>query len=202
MKQSTDKLKVVDKVEKNIKYVLVNLKITRQTALIEHVEDKLSVIRAEAFLLQNKFDKYLTENNIVEFYKKFKIQCGETEENSKYLKTHMSKALRLTWIKNYTRIIPNDVIDIKKKTDALKVFDNYVVLHFNSLNESVNDTKEEIREKAKDPILFGVIKDSSKLYYVGDWVDEYCDLTLDKLLEEINLKEVNKLNTENITNNG
>jgi hypothetical protein len=28
-----------------------------------------------------------------------------------------------------------------------------------------------------------LIKGSKKLYYICDWVDEYCDLTLDKVVE-------------------
>ena len=44
-------------------------------------------------------------------------------------------------------------------------------------------TREE-REKAKrrDPILFGIFKESRKLYYIGDWVDDYCDLTRKRIL--------------------
>ena len=40
-------------------------------------------------------------------------------------------------------------------------------------------TKREIEAK-KDPILFGVIKDSNKLYYIGDWITEDCNLTWEK----------------------
>ncbi len=27
-------------------------------------------------------------------------------------------------------------------------------------------------------MLFGIIKDARNFYYIGDWIDEYCDLTL------------------------
>jgi hypothetical protein len=43
-------------------------------------------------------------------------------------------------------------------------------------------------EKKKDPILFGVIQNSRKLYFIGDWTDEFCDLTLDKMMEIISDK--------------
>ena len=37
-------------------------------------------------------------------------------------------------------------------------------------------------------ILFGVFKNNSnvadRFYFLGDWVDEYCDLTLDKMVEQ------------------
>ena len=45
-------------------------------------------------------------------------------------------------------------------------------------------TEEEKRIK-KDPILFGVIYGSNKLYYIADWVDEYCDLTWDQVVEKL-----------------
>ena len=38
--------------------------------------------------------------------------------------------------------------------------------------------------------MFGIFTDKEniftldRLYYIADWVDEYCDLTLDKLVEE------------------
>jgi hypothetical protein len=46
------------------------------------------------------------------------------------------------------------------------------------------DTKEEIARK-KDPILFGLIEDRRRLYFVGDWEDEYCNLTLDKIADAV-----------------
>lgn len=45
------------------------------------------------------------------------------------------------------------------------------------------------KEKAKDPILFGVIQGSRKLYFIGDWIDDYCDLTLEKMMKTIKDKE-------------
>lgn len=35
----------------------------------------------------------------------------------------------------------------------------------------------------KDPILFGKIKETDKLYFIADWQDEHCDLTFDKLID-------------------
>ncbi len=35
------------------------------------------------------------------------------------------------------------------------------------------------------PILFGVIKGRRRLYFVGDWVDEFCDLTFDQIADAL-----------------
>ena len=57
--------------------------------------------------------------------------------------------------------------------------------------KSLTIPKETAREEAKrkDPIIFGVIAGSEKLYYVADWVDEYCDLTLEAFIDAIGIKK-------------
>ena len=85
-------------------------------------------------------------------------------------------------------MIPDNIIDKKYEIDKLKIFDNYVILHYDKDNDQTSLTKEEI-EKLKDPILFGVIRGSKKLYYIDDWEDEYCDLTLDRLVKMMDIDE-------------
>ena len=41
------------------------------------------------------------------------------------------------------------------------------------------------REKRRDPILFGLIKNSRKLYFICDWKTDTDDLTLEKLEKEL-----------------
>ena len=55
----------------------------------------------------------------------------------------------------------------------------------NIYSKSGKESKPE-----KDPIIFGAFiqrgKDvlmSERLYYIADWIDEYCDLTLEKLTQ-------------------
>ena len=78
--------------------------------------------------------------------------------------------------------IPEEVYEIKKDVDERKIFDKYVILHYEPKEDGHEMTKEE-KEKKKDPILFGVIKNSRKLYFVADWKDEYCDLTLEEMFK-------------------
>lgn len=88
--------------------------------------------------------------------------------------------LALTYLANYTRPVPQEVQDIKQKVDALCIFDNWVVLHYDPKNENNMLTQEEIRKK-RDPILFGVLGVSRKLYMIADWKDDHCDLTWEEL---------------------
>ena len=151
-----------------------------QQALVEKLLKMKDVITSEARLIENGITKYVTEEQVVKLYK-------ETEKN---------KNLKLTYIDNYIRIIPSDIIKLKDKADEIMVFDNYVILHFDPLDNAVDLTEKQKENKAKeearkkDPILFGVFSGSRKLYFIGDWIDEYCDLTLSKMMEIISDKEL------------
>jgi hypothetical protein len=151
-----------------------------QTALKENLEKKLIVIKNEIILYTNGITKFITERQLVDFYKK-------TDEN---------KNLKLTWIKNYIRLIQSEVLDIKNNIDKLEVFDNYVILHYDPDNIATDLTEKE-KEIAKDPILFGVFENSNKLYFIADWKDDYCDLTLDDIIKTLGEK-VYKINNNTL----
>ena len=145
--------------------IIKEAELMGQTALAEDLRGKNDVVKGEAVLVASGFEHYIPESLLIDFVEK----C--------------EKGLRLDWIKNFTRIIPKNIRTAKTRFDLLKVFDNYVILHFDPNNNGSKLTQKEI-EKKKDPILFGVIKGSTKLYHVGSWKDEYCDLAFDDLVEK------------------
>lgn len=159
-----------------------NANANGQVALKEVLSSKLNGLTCELKLYKEGVVKYVDETDIVKLFQQYKIP---------------KKILKLTWLKNYVRVIPPDVIEKKKIFDTKFVFDNYVVLHFDKDGTSTEMTNKE-KEKAKDPILFGVVRESRKLFYVGDWIDEHCDLTMEKLLEELELKSVRQLSQKSI----
>lgn len=165
---------------------LLHVDKTGQTALREKLKDILGIVRAEISLLDNNLTKYVSEEQMCSLYEKVNAESK----------------LKLTWIKNFVKIIPTAVLDLKQKADDLEVFDNYVILHFDPNNDATNLTQEEERAK-KDPIMFGVISESNKLYYIADWVDEYCDLTLEKMFETLQDKvlEINNESVKSFINN-
>jgi len=142
-----------------------------QTALKERLIDNLVVNKYESVLYAKGLYKAINENAVVML-----------AENSE-------KAISLDYIKNYGKMIPVDVIRKKIEIDKLHIFDNYCVMYYDPDGKTYIETKEE-EEKRKDPILFGLIKGSKKLYYICDWVDEYCDLTLDKVVEIVGKEKV------------
>jgi hypothetical protein len=159
VKSNSINIDLIDERIKGYTNLLVRAKQSGQVALFEELTDNIEVVKLESILLAAGFEKAVSEKTIIEFYKKSK------------------EGLRLDWVKNFKRIIPCEIIENKTRLDELKIFDNYVVLHYDPAGSAYGKTKEE----EKDPILFGVIKGSDKLYFVGDWVDEVCDLTLEEL---------------------
>ena len=109
------------------------------------------------------------------------------------------KGIKLDYIKNFTRPLPQTVVDKINKLNELEVFDNYVVLYYDPEGKVYKETARE-EAKRKDPIIFGVIAGSTKLYYVDDWVDEYCDLTLEKFIDAIGVSK-EELDMDNNKNN-
>src|SRR5574344_320892 len=144
-----------------------------QTKLTEELLKYKNVIACQIVLKENGFDKFVQEKSIV-----------------KFIKLSLN-GVRLDFIRNYTQIIPISVLEIKKKADDLKIFDNYCILYRSEEWESwgsgeirINEdkklaskiNKEEIERRSKDPILFGMIDGSHRLYYVADWIVDDDDL--------------------------
>lgn len=139
-----------------------------QTALADQLTAQIFNNKYESILQAEGLHYKISEEQLVSFIKK-------TE-----------KGVRLDYIKNFTHNIPDEVYAKKTKADSLLVFDNYCVLYYDPDLKSYKLTKkeeEEIRRKKSDPILFGMINGSRNLYYIADWIDEYCDLTLEEFIK-------------------
>ena len=111
-----------------------------------------------------------------------------------YISNVASDVVKIIDIESYEREIPDEIVEIigrvKGKFDQL-----YIV--FTDYTGTVERQVEQERRQ-KDPILFGTFQNGStrsvidRFYYLGDWIDEYCDLTLDKMVNET--KNVGKRN--------
>ena len=141
-----------------------------QTALQEELIRGLIANRYESVLYAEGCYYAVTEEQVA----KFASQC--------------EKGLKLSYLKNFSRPIPQEVIDKVAKMNELEVFDNYVVLYYDPEGTVYKETAYE-EAKRRDPIIFGVIAGSKKLYYVADWIDEYCDLTLDAFVDALGIEK-------------
>ncbi len=126
------------------------------------------VVKAEATLMKLGYKLYLTEEDILEVFKKARY------------------GVRLDFLANYTDILPPEIGEKKRKLDEEKIFDNYVVLHYDPAGKSLAVIQE--RAAKADPILFGMIANSDRLYFVADWVTKDDDITLEKLARDIGTK--------------
>lgn len=108
------------------------------------------------------------------------------DDIEEYIDSVAKDTVKIIELENYEREIPDEIVEVvaavKDKFDQL-----YVV--FTDYTGKVERQVEKERRK-KDPILFGTFQNPSnrtvidRFYYLGDWEDEYCDLTLDKMVNE------------------
>lgn len=100
------------------------------------------------------------------------------------------KVVKVIELKNYERPIPQEIQDVVAMTKD--IFTDLYVVFTDYTGKVEKEVKKERREK--DPILFGVFKDarnhplSDRMYFLGDWVDDYCDLTLESLIDTMKEK--------------
>ena len=177
IESNLSKLENIEELTTYYENALAKAKKFGQKALEDRIIDLIDVVKNEINLTDFKF---VTEKQIMELYDK----------------TETSKNLKLTWVENFGRIIPDAILKAKEIADEKKIFDNYVILHYDPENNGEALTKKEI-EKKKDPILFGVFRKSRKLYYIADWKDEYCDLTLDEMFNTLG-DTVGEINNESV----
>ena len=116
-----------------------------------------------------------------------------------YIDNIAKDVVKIIELKNYPREIPDELVETIEKTKD--IFDEMYVL----FTDYTGEVEKKV-EKERDPILFGSFIDrtvdemSQRMYYLGDWIDEYCDLTLDKLVSQTNKSIVKEISIPNDTN--
>lgn len=145
-------------------------------AVVEALEEELALICKEQVLLSCGYDKHVYKSDVEE-----------------YINNISNRSVKICDLENFPRIIPTKVHKQILKAQEKALFDEYCVLYVDYTNQPVlNKEQEEVRKKNKDPIVFGYFTfNTSKLYYIADWIDEYCDLTLDKMVKELKNKDAN-----------
>ena len=151
-----------------------NMRKAGQYKKADAVKAYRTIIAEESVVVAAGFTSYITEDTMIDFVRK------------------SERGTMVDFLRYYEDEIPQDVIDKKIAADRLMVFDNYVVAYYSDLihkaastQKNVSPTEEQpMRERRRDPILFGVIKNSRKLYYICDWTTDTDDLTLEKLEKE------------------
>ena len=161
---TTDAATVIAKIDTMVK----QLRSQGQYDLADGLMQSYPVVKAEATLMKLGYTLYLTEDDIIEVFKKARY------------------GVRLDFLANYGEIIPPEIGEKKRKLDEQKIFDNYAVLHYDPDGKSLSIIQE--RAYKADPILFGMIANSDRLYFIADWVTKNDDITLEKLSKDIGIK--------------
>ena len=152
-----------------------NMRKAGQYKKADAVKAYRTIIAEEAVVVAAGFTSYITETNMIDFIRK------------------SERGTMVDFLRYYEDELPQEVIDKKIAADQLMVFDNCVVAYYSALihravatQQKVSAKEEQkVRESRRDPILFGIIKNSRKLYYICDWTTDTDDLTLDKLEKEL-----------------
>lgn len=194
----TDKKDKLEEINNDKKYSLNviqlfdNIKIlaSKEKDFISRVDQYVELIKKAQALHQTAQEEQLIDKLIIHVYESVLSVCGFnkyiTETDLINLQSKCEKVLRIDYIENFVRVVPDEVVKKKLVADSLFVFDNYCVLYYDPSGESFSETEKQKEERIKkDPILFGVISGSRKLYYIADWIDELCDLTLEQVVEKI-----------------
>ena len=136
-----------------------------QQALYEELTNQVAVLVREAQAVAFKIDRFIDHKDIEKFRHRVKDRVIKWEP-----------------LEKFPRVVPAAVTKKIKALQKSQVFDEYWILFIDHTGKSMKTNKEKIKEK--DPILFGKFSHQKDRYYhIADWVDEYCDLTLEKLVD-------------------
>jgi hypothetical protein len=147
-----------------------------QVSLIKELKAEQEVRSFESALFAVGLKRYISEPQLLKFVQ------------------NCPRGLCLDWVQNFTRLIPADIVAQKVRCDQVGLFDNYCVLHYDP-DQKATTRQDREREAAdrRDPILFGVMVGSRKLYFIGDWKDDLCDLTLQQVVDKLGADETTEI---------
>jgi hypothetical protein len=151
---------------KNLQMVIQSCAETGQAALADHmlIEQATGIRQQE--VAAAGFDTYVTIEDVEKFRHRSKTQIdfGSLEK--------------------FPRPIPQRVRNVISAVRRKAIFDELLVLYHNPTREQVTSTKEKVI--SKDPIVFGRFSyDPGVLYYIVDWIDEVCDLTMEQFVKSL-----------------
>jgi len=155
----------INQIYDNCLFLLNKYKGTNQVDAMKKIIFFIDIIEKERTLVKMGFSTYINRQHIDFFIKGIK-----------------GNEVTFLELARFQREIPDDIV---KKVELTKsIFDNFYVLF---TDYSKMHKKVQARQNINyDPIIFGVFEDENnvmdRFYFIGDWIDEYCDLTLDKMV--------------------
>lgn len=169
-KMKTMELRKFKKKAARLQQFIISAEDLDQRALVETLQSKLVLILDQMELLSVGIQYHVNKKDI----DKHKRNIYDWDE----------KIIDLCKLEDYPRVVPASIKRKIKKRKEEGLFKEYWVLYIRAPeDDEVKTNKQKIREK--DPILFGKMESSEEFYYIADWVDEHCDLTLEKFISDV-----------------
>lgn len=147
--------------------------ITGQTEALKKLIFQLDCIEKERKLVSMGIDTFVYQDDV-----------------ELYIDSVAKNVVKIIELSRYEREIPDNIVAIIEKTKP--IFDQFYVLFTDYTGKVERKVEKERREH--DPILFGTFQDKTaqvlvdRFYFLGDWVDDFCDLTLTKMVSETKTK--------------
>ena len=200
-------------------------KMLGQKKMLEHLYHQMVIRIRESFAILNGYQLYVLRDDIVYYIDKIAkktVKIIELENYVREIPDDVAYKIYSAKEKKYKLPITdkdedeNGTINVEGISDVIDkdiiekeypIFDDFYIVFTDYTGEAERTVEKEKRDK--DPIVFGVIYHTNKdrvptnrLYYIADWTDEYCDLTLDELCKQYKSKNNKNILINNlITNN-
>lgn len=153
--------------------------ITGQLAMAKKLTQRYEVILKEIKAIENGFDIVIHRSDLERF-------VADISNNP----------VRIIELDKYERDIPDNAIEKLMIAKEKELFDQYYIIFTDYTGKETKKIAKERHEK--DPILFGAIIPNDdhnvpeeRMFFIADWIDDNCDLTLNKLVEVWNKKSPN-----------
>ena len=152
------------------------LNLLGQTSLANKLKKDIVKLTKERILLANGFDTYIYRKDV-----------------TKYIELVKDKKVYICELEKFPRLIPEEAKQKLLKAKSLNIFNDFWVVYVDYTNDSdsiLTEKEKKERKKNRDPIIFGTFENPekepiNKMYFICDWVDEYCDLTLDQMVKKL-----------------
>ena len=150
-------------------------KITGQTSMAKELAHHANLALKELEAASKGFDIFVNRKDI-----------------ESYIDKVDGKAINIIELSRYEREIPDDIIN--KIVETKEIFDEFYIIYTDYTKETSKKVAKERRDK--DPMLFGAFLDKDadsktkiyvedRLFFIADWVEEKCDLTLQQIALDI-----------------
>lgn len=154
---------------------LKKAKLLGQDKLFNRLKFYIDASKKQVQLIDTQFNTYVESQLISDYIEKVQPK----------------NSVKIVELSRYVRVIPDKNMNDIIKAKELNIFDDILILYTDFTNQR-NETKAEkaVIARNKDPIAFGVFRDKKqeishpKFFVISDWIDEWCDLNFDKLIDE------------------